>query len=122
VEFTTRNVNILGTEYSIIVRKYDDDETFKRYDINGYCSYTGHEIVLCDMATYPDWEHETDQACENQMQTTLRHEIVHAFLGESGLSANSSESDAWARNEEMVDWFARQGPKIYRARQEAGSI
>ncbi len=24
-------VNILGTEYSIIVRKYDEDETFKAF-------------------------------------------------------------------------------------------
>ena len=43
-------VNILGTEYSIIVRKYDEDKTFKRYDANGYCSCSDHEIVLCDMA------------------------------------------------------------------------
>ncbi len=56
------------------------------------------------------------------MKATLRHEIVHAFLGESGLSANSNESDAWARNEEMVDWFALQGPKIYKAWQEAGAV
>ncbi len=115
-------VNILGTEYSIIVRKYDEDKTFKRYDANGYCSCSDHEIVLCDMATFPDWEHETDLARENQMKTTLRHEIVHAFLGESGLSANSNESVAWARNEEMVDWIALQGPKIYKAWQETNAL
>lgn len=115
-------VNILGEEYTITIKKYKEDETFERCAASGYCSYTDHEIVLCDMATFPDWEHETDRARENQMRTTLRHEIVHAFLGESGLSANSNESDAWARNEEMVDWFALQGPKIYKAWQEAGAI
>ena len=115
-------INILGTEYTVTVKKYNEDKTFNLSEANGYCSYTDHEIVLCDMATFPDWEHETGRACENQMKTTLRHEIVHAFLGESGLSANSNESDAWARNEEMVDWFALQGPKIYKAWQEAGAV
>ena len=56
------------------------------------------------------------------MKQTLRHEIVHAFLGESGLSNNSNSIDAWARNEEVVDWFAIQGPKIYKAWQEAGAV
>lgn len=115
-------INILGTEYTITVKKYDEDETFKRCDASGYCSYTDHEIVLCDMFTYPDWENETDKAQKNQMKTTLRHEIVHAFFGESGLSANSNESDAWAQNEEMVDWFALQGPKIWKAWQEADAL
>lgn len=115
-------INVLGTEYNVTIKKYDEDETFKRYEVSGYCSYTDHEIVLCDMATFPDWENETDRVRESQMRTTLRHEIVHAFLGESGLSANSNESDAWARNEEMVDWIAIQGPKIYKAWQEARAV
>lgn len=115
-------INVLGTEYTVTVKKYDEDETFKRYGANGYCSCTDHEIVICDMSTYPDWEHETDRARAKQTNTTMRHEIVHAFLGESGLSSNSNESDAWARNEEMVDWFALQGPKIYKVWQEAGAV
>lgn len=115
-------INVLGTEYTVITRKYDEDETFKRCGTNGYCSCTDCEIVLCDMSTYPGWEYETDKAQKKQMEETLRHEIVHAFLGESGLSANSNESDAWARNEEMVDWFAIQGPKIYKAWQEVGAV
>lgn len=115
-------VNILGTEYIVITKKYDDDEVFKREEASGYCGYTEKEIVLCEMDTYPGWEHETEASRCNQMKATLRHEIVHAFLGESGLSMNSNETDAWARNEEMVDWFALQGPKIYKAWQEADAI
>lgn len=37
----------------------------------------------------------------------IRHELVHAFLFESGLSVNS-----WADNEEIVDWIAIQFPKL----------
>ena len=42
----------------------------------------------------------------------MRHEILHAFLYESGLRENSCTSFAWAENEEMIDWFAIQFPKI----------
>lgn len=38
----------------------------------------------------------------------LYHEIIHAFLFESGLHSNSE----WAENEEMIDWFALQFDKI----------
>ena len=40
----------------------------------------------------------------------LRHEIIHAFLYESGLDINSHDIDQWARDEEMVDWMAIQFP------------
>lgn len=43
----------------------------------------------------------------------MRHEVIHAFLFESGLAENSNTSDAWAVNEEMVDWLAIQAPKIF---------
>ena len=43
----------------------------------------------------------------------MRHEIVHAFLNESGLSDSSNQyNGGWAKNEEMVDWLAIQWHKI----------
>lgn len=32
-------VNILGTDYEIVVKKYGDDEAFERRSIDGYCDY-----------------------------------------------------------------------------------
>lgn len=116
------SVNILGTEYTITVKKYDEDESFERCDIGGYCVGLTKQIVVCDMTTYKGLEYETKEALEAFTKKNLRHEIVHAFFEESGLSDNSSTIDGWARNEEMVDWFAIQGPKIYKAWQEAGSL
>ena len=115
-------VCVLGTEYDIKIKKYDEDEAFQKYGASGYCGSFEKKIVLCDMKTYPDWQDEPEIVREKQMKATLRHEIVHAFLNESGLSSNSNESDAWARNEEMVDWFAMQGEKIYKAWKEAGAL
>lgn len=116
-------INVLGTEYTITVKKYDDDENFSRDSIDGYCYSHSRQIVVCDMSTYKGWDHEPQNICEMQQKETLRHEIVHAFFHESGLKCNSNSVDgAWARNEEMVDWFAIQGPKIYKAWQEAGAL
>ena len=116
-------VNILGTPYTITIKKYNDDEAFSKEGIDGYCYSHTHQIVVCDMSTYKGWEHEPVEVIEGQQKETLRHEIVHAFLNESGLKSNSNSVDnAWARNEEMVDWIAIQGQKIYAAWQEADAL
>lgn len=44
----------------------------------------------------------------------MRHEIVHAYLFESGLTECSGAVNSWAINEEMVDWIASQFPKMKR--------
>ena len=81
------------------------------------------KIVYCDMKTYPGWENEPEAAILLEEKSTLRHEIVHAFLHESGLSASAGHCDfAWAKNEEMVDWIALQGEKIYAAWKKANAL
>ena len=107
-------INILGSEWTIIERPEAED---KRLDgCDGYCDWTTREIVveremqgnLGDMEAY--------------IRKVKRHEIVHAFLVESGLAECSGTSDAWAMNETMVDWIARMGEKIYKAWSDAGAI
>ena len=53
-------VNILGTEYTILIKKYDEEEAFDRRSIAGYCDGYTKEIVLCDMHTYKGWENESE--------------------------------------------------------------
>ena len=118
-----QTVSILGTAYTVAVKKYDEDEAFARRSIDGYCDSFTRQIVVCDMSTYEGWEHEAPETAEAAQKETLRHEIVHAFLSESGLADSSSTVEgAWAKNEEMVDWIALQGPKLYAAWQEAGCL
>lgn len=50
-------------------------------------------------------------------KSVIRHEIIHAFLYESGL-----DSCSWAANEEMVDFFAMQFPKLLQIFKEADCI
>ncbi len=116
-------IDVLGTSYTIITKKYDEEEDFSRRSIAGFCDGYCKEIVLCDMRTYKGWENESESTISNCEKLTLRHEITHAFLNESGLSDNSFAFDGgWAMNEEMVDWIARQGTKIYKAWQEADCL
>ena len=113
-EYIERTINILGVEYTIKEQYENDNELLKGCD--GYCDWTTKEIVveremvgnLGDMEAY--------------IRKVLRHEIVHAFLIESGLHECSGETGAWASNETMVDWIARQGEKIYAAWREVGAL
>ena len=116
-------VKILGTEYNIIKKKYIDDPEFGNQNIDGYCDFFAKEIVYCDMTTYPGWETVGKEIAEISEKHTLKHEIVHAFFNESGLRGSTFVvSGAWAQNEEMVDWIALQGTKIYEAWQKANAI
>lgn len=116
-------VNILGTEYTVTIKKYDEEEAFERRSIDGYCDGYTKSIVICDMATYKGWEHEAKETIEQCQKAILRHEIVHAFLNESGLADCSATFDCgWARNEEMVDWIATQTPKMIKAFEQVGCL
>lgn len=117
------HVNILGTKYEVIVKKYDEDEAFSRMHIDGYCDHLQKKIVICDMESYERWEHEPKETAEIAQKQTLRHEIVHAFFSESGLSDSAlSFEGAWDKNEELVDWIAWQGKKLYKAWEEADAL
>ena len=105
------------------MKKHKDDEVFERNHFDGYHDGYQKKIVTCDMHTYPGWDKEEEETIQQCMKQTLRHEIVHAFLCESGLADSAMQSHrGWAKNEEMVEWIAFQGPKIYKAWEEAGAI
>lgn len=116
-------VNILGTEYTIIIKDYKSDEAFKRKSIDGYCDTFSKLIVVVDLHTHERWQHESKKTIETAQREIIRHEIVHAFFGESGLADSTFSYDgAWAKNEEMIDWIALQGVKIYKAWKDAEAV
>lgn len=106
-------LNIMGTTYTVNRYNFKDKPIFEKRHIGGYCDSVEKEIAIVNLETYPDFEDETPEHCREEEKYTLRHEIVHAFLSESGLDDSSLAFDhAWARNEEMVDWIAKQFHKI----------
>ena len=115
-------LNVLGTVYtvSLNVDPAKDDGLEDRF---GYCNSTAREIVVADLLKIDEWMDEPACIREAQTRNTLRHEIIHAFLYESGLWANSTQDvGPWAMNEEMIDWLAIQWPKIQDVFVQAGAI
>lgn len=68
---------------------------------------------------------KTDVATKADIDAAIQaaaNELTHAFLYESGLSVNGMSPESWPTNEEMVDWMAIQGPKLYDAWKRAGCL
>jgi hypothetical protein len=110
-------VNILGTEYEIIKGSVLNCPSLKELD--GFTDYTVKQIVVLDFGAV-EKDDRSVKDFEFLQKQVLRHEIIHAFLLESGLNVNSNDVKQWATNEEMVDWFAIQLPKLSKAFKEAG--
>lgn len=110
-----RTINILGTDYTI--KRQSKEDNPKLDNAWGLCEGYKKEIIVDTF----DEEKKNVMAVDNFEgfeKKVLRHEIIHAFLGESGLKSNSD----WAENEEMVDWFAIQATKIFKVFKELGVI
>lgn len=104
-----KRINILGTYWKIIYIE-DTSKDLELKDNDGYCNFSNNEIVI-------DVELKDYGSCNKMeiIRRTLRHEIIHAYIETCGLSSSSLRyTGGWARNEEMVDWFAIQSPKIYK--------
>lgn len=110
-------INVLGTEYKIIKATEEEDKKLKT--ASGYCDHTTKEIVIEDIDKMEKDEHTVGNLKVHE-DRVLRHEIIHAFLFESGLGHDTSCS--WATNEEMIDYFARQMPKMLKVFQDIDII
>lgn len=103
-------VNILGVEYKVLVNQSREDYPLLE-EADGFTDFTTKKIIIEKLKTGPrNWED-----MDSYFKQVLRHEIVHAFLHESGLDSNTD----WARNEEIVDWIAIQFPKLKKTFKEA---
>ena len=99
-------VNILGTEYTVHLID-EQDEAMIEANLQGYCDWTSKKIVVL--------KHKKSCASdlnniEELTKKTLKHEIIHAFLFESGI-----ELGMLFHNEEMVEWLSYQFPNIENA-------
>lgn len=107
-------VSVLGTAYTIHERSDTEDPLLK--DCDGYYDKTTKEIVIA--TKYQDSELKDFEAYRRKV---LRHEIIHAFLFESGLHENWKH-DTYGHDESYVDWIAAQFPKLLKAFEEANCL
>lgn len=106
-------VHVLDETYTLNFIPEEEDEGLK--DCDGYCDETIKTLVV---KQYKRDEPGSKKALGLQEKKNFRHEIIHAFLYESGLAENST----WAQEEEMVDWFAKQFPKLAAAFREVDAL
>jgi len=104
-------VNVLGTKYTIKESNKVADPNLENND--GYCDHTTKTIVIDTFKDSPG----SLEDLESYKKQVIRHELIHAFLYESGLDACS-----WARDEEIVDWIACQFPKLSNAFAQCNAI
>jgi len=108
-------VNILGTEYTIEERTVEEDAFLN--DCDGYCDKTTKQIVISKPtpnSNLGDFEW--------YRKKLMRHEIIHAFLFESGLHENFEHAKQFGHDETMIDWVAIQFSKIQKAYEEVGCL
>ena len=104
----TAQVSILGAVWTI--KEGTEEEFPGLVGVDGYTDSSTRTIVVEKMLDGTD--PLVKQNLPEYRNTVLRHEIIHAFLYESGLEGCSNKADNWSMNEEMVDWIAIQFPKI----------
>lgn len=99
-------VDILGTEYAIVESRELESNS------DGDCNFYSKLIRIRPLEQLLRGE-GTDKEKEIRQKEVIRHEVVHAFLYESGLHD-------MACDEELVDWLAVQLPKINEVIKKAG--
>ena len=104
-------VGVLGTTYTI--KESNEIADTKLKDNDGYCDHSTKTIVI---DTFQDSPMSMGDL-ESYKKQVIRHELVHAFLFESGL-----DSCSWAKDEEIVDWIACQFPKLQNAFAQSNAI
>lgn len=117
-----QTVMILGTEYRIEIHKWSEDKELSQNSWAGYCCSSLPLIVIAD---FDDEEHfwfSSEEEKDVYFKRCLRHEIIHAFLNESGLKDNFEHVSRMGHEETMVDWIANQFLKITAVYEELGIL
>lgn len=110
----TMKIDVLGTAYTIQELTREEDSYLQNVD--GYCDKTTHRIVVAT----PDADSDLGDFSVYRNKV-MRHEIIHAFLFESGLHENWKH-DAYGHDEMYVDWIAVQFPKMLQAFKDADAL
>lgn len=104
-------ISILGTEYDFDETTEKDDG--KLYEKDGYCDRFSKRISVDTELTV-----DNPDICSDQnafFRYIKRHEILHAFLFESGL-------EEYGNDESLINWIAWQFPKLLESFKEVDAI
>lgn len=96
-------VDILGTEYTVT----RNTSAIEGMGADGICQAYNRKIIYRDLKDFLE-DIDSISAKKVRRDEVIRHEVIHAFFAESGLSR-------YGDDEVLVDWIAKQMPKINEA-------
>ena len=108
-------VEILGTLYTI---HFDVPDGKMPEGADGCMDQSIHQIRIAEFES----DRNTIQDMDSYRKKVLRHEIIHAFLYESGRWNNSGSTNWWGMDETITDWITIQSPKLFRTFKEADCL
>ncbi len=103
INFNSKLVNVLGTEYTVEFRNVKDDKQLE--DLGGYCDSTIKLIVIEKIE--PDIHTVKDLSV--YYNKIMLHELIHAFIYEC-----SMQHEDWSE-ESLCCYMSIMLPKIYEA-------
>ena len=103
-----KQLNILGTEYKLII----DTDYCADVEADGITERYEKKIYMRNVKDMLE-KGASIEAKQKRYDETLRHEIVHAFLFESGL-------DSYGCDETLVQWMAAKLPQVTQVFREVG--
>ena len=98
-------ITVLGTTYEIVFVDEKEEPRIKGKD--GFVDKTQCKIYIT--------KYSEESGFKNRKQyeaVIMRHEIIHAFMIESGLDNNWQHPNEFGHDETTIDWFAMQWHKI----------
>ena len=101
-------VDILGSKWFLEFRETLEDDMLLTKGVGGYTDPTIRKIVIVKSAEMLDAHNCNFKEWQKRV---IRHEIIHAFMFESGLGFDFEHQEQ-GQEELMVDWIAIQFPKI----------
>ena len=102
-------VKVLGTTYTI-----KEDKSLINSSADGLCK-TYDKVILHRPLEGMLSAGDCDTSKYERLKEVIRHELVHAFFEEAGLFEYCSD-------ERLVDWIAKQFPKMIEAMISAGGL
>ena len=109
-------LNILGSEWKLRICKVSEEPLLK--DADGVTDRSTKTMIVRadqDGVEYPLMDYD------NYRKEVIRHEIIHAFLYESGLG-NELTHPEYGHDEMQISWYAIQFPKMLEVFKKAEAI
>jgi len=115
---TNSYIIILGTPYKLCRVSSDHRNGFDK--VLGVCDRNLKVIYVIDTNTIESYKNKDADWRFKEEQSTLHHEIVHAYFTECGLNSCTRNTVVpWSEDDEIVDWIAFMNRKISASFDEA---